>query len=161
MHKVAAVEEAKTLLEAAKEWGVWKWLTDKKKMRDAADKAWAAFDEVEAKVRGTWSDDLQKAYAELSAHAAVPEGGAAAKKKYDKTKKDAEGVAAPVKTQARKLRDADQEAYAVRMEAENMFVEAEKRMNTGMARDAAQKAIDAYAAREKVIRKFETVARAK
>src|SRR5580658_299437 len=102
MQKVAAVEEAKTLLEAAKEWGVWKWLTDKKKMREAADKAWAAYDEVEEKVRSAWSDDLQKAYAELSAQAAVADGGAPAKKKYDKAKKDAEGVAAPVKAQAKK-----------------------------------------------------------
>jgi len=161
MQKVAAVEEAKTLLEAAKEWGVWKWLTDKKKMREAADKAWAAYDEVEEKVRSAWSDDLQKAYAELSAHAAVADGGAPAKKKYDKAKKDAEGVGAPVKAQAKKLKDADEEAYAVRMQAEDMFVEAEKRMNTGMARDAAQKAIDAYVAREKVIKKFEAAARAK
>ena len=52
--------------------------------------------------------------------------------------------------------EADEQAYSIRMEAEDMFVEAEKRMSIPMAREAALKAIDAWSAREKLVRKFES-----
>jgi len=155
MQKLPAVEEAKTLLEAAKEWGVWKWLTDKKKVRETADKAWAAFDELEDKIKGSWPDDFRKAYAELMAQSVAEQGGAPEKRKYDKARKDADGVDAQVKAQAAKLKEADDQAYSLRVAAEDMFAEAEKRMSTSMAREASQKAIDAWIAREKLIRKFE------
>jgi hypothetical protein len=145
MQKVPAVEEAKTLLESAKDWGVWKWLTDKQKMRSAADHAWEVLDEVEEKVRGAWPEELQKAYADLSGTA----------------KRKGKAADAELKAQAGKLKEARDQAHAIRMDAENMFVEAEKKMSTGMARDAAQKAIEAFVAREKLIRKFETAGRAK
>ena len=66
MQKLAAVEEAKTLLDVAKDWGVWKWLTEKKRVRSTADIAWEALEEYEKKVRDSWSDDLKKAYQEKS-----------------------------------------------------------------------------------------------
>jgi hypothetical protein len=160
MRKLVQVEDAKSLLEVAKDWGVWKWLTEKKKVRQTADTAWEAFDELEKDVKGGWSEDLQKAYAELAAEAAVAEGGAPAKRKYEKARKDAAGVDAKIKAVAQKLKAADDEAYRVRMEAEAMFDEAEKRLSASMAREASQVAIDAYNLREKAVRKAETAARA-
>jgi len=161
MRKLVEVEDAKSLLEVAKNWGVWKWLTEKSRVRRTADVAWEAFDALEKEVKSGWSDDLKKAYAELAAQAEVAEGGAPAKRKYEKARKDAEGVDPKIKAVAQKLKETDDEAYRVRMQAEDMFDEAEKRMSTSMARDASQVAIDAYNLREMAVRKADTAARAK
>jgi hypothetical protein len=161
MRKLVQVEDAKSLLEVAKNWGVWKWLTEKKRVRQTADIAWESFDELEKEVKSGWSDHLQKAYAELVAEAAVAEGGAPAKRKFEKARKEAADVDPRIKAVAKKLKESDDEAYRLRMQAEDMFDEAEKRMSTSMAREASQVAIDAYNLREKAVRKAETAARAK
>jgi hypothetical protein len=161
MRKLVEVEDAKSLLEVAKDWGVWKWLMEKKRVRRTADIAWEAFDELEKEVKSAWSGDLQKAYAELAAEAEVAEGGAPAKRKYERARKDAADVDPKIKAVAQKLKAADDEAYRVRMQAEDMFDEAERRLNTGLAREASQVAIDAYNLREKAVRKSETAGRAK
>jgi hypothetical protein len=161
MRKLVQVEDAKSLLEVAKNWGVWKWLMEKKRVRQTADIAWEAFDELEKDVKSAWNDDLQKAYAELAAESALADGGAPAKRKYEKAKKEAADVDPKIKAVAQKLKETDDEAYRVRMEAEAMFDEAERRLSTSMAREASQVAIDAYNLREKAVRKAETAARAK
>ena len=126
MRKLVQVEDAKSLLEVAKDWGVWKWLTEKKRVRQTADIAWEAFDELEKDVKSGWSDDLQKAYAELVAEAAVAEGGAPAKRKYEKARKEAADVDPKIKAVAQKLKETDDEAYRVRMQAEDMFKQGRK-----------------------------------
>jgi hypothetical protein len=161
MRKLVQVEDAKSLLEVAKNWGVWKWLMEKKRVRQTADIAWEAFDKLEKDVKSAWNDDLQKAYAELAAESALADGGAPAKRKYEKAKKEAADVDPKIKAVAQKLKETDDEAYRVRMEAEAMFDEAERRLSTSMAREASQVAIDAYNLREKAVRKAETAARAK
>lgn len=159
MRKLVQVEDAKSLLEVAKDWGVWKWLTEKKKVRQTADIAWEAFDELEKDVKSAWSGDLQKAYAEASAEAAMAGGGASEKRRFEKARKEAASVDPGIKAVAQKLWKTDHEAYTVRMEAERMFDEAEKRMSTSIAREASQVAIDAYNLREKAVRKAETAGR--
>jgi hypothetical protein len=67
MRKPGSVEEAKALLHEAKDWGVWRWLTEKTRVRAAADAAWADLEEVEKEIKGSWGDDLRKAYRELQA----------------------------------------------------------------------------------------------
>jgi hypothetical protein len=62
MQKLAAVEEAKALFEEAKDWGVWRWLTEKKRARQTADAAWEALEAYEKKVRASWSADAKRAY---------------------------------------------------------------------------------------------------
>jgi len=57
MHKLAAVEEAKALFEEAKDWGVWRWLTEKRRARQTADAAWEALEEYEKQVRASWNGD--------------------------------------------------------------------------------------------------------
>ncbi|MGO4883841.1 MAG: hypothetical protein ACLP59_23920 [Bryobacteraceae bacterium] len=161
MRKLTQVEDAKSLLEVAKDWGVWKWLTEKKTVRRTADIAWEAFDELDKEIQSGWSVDLDNAYTELEAEAELAEGGAPAKRKYEKAKKEAAGVDPKVKILAQKLKEAYDEAWRVRMEAERMFDEAERRLSTSMAREASQVAIDAYNLREKAVRKADAAARAK
>jgi hypothetical protein len=60
MQKLPAVEEAKTLFEEAKDWGVWRWLTEKPRARRTADAAWAALDDCEKKLKAGWSKELRK-----------------------------------------------------------------------------------------------------
>jgi len=161
MQKIILVEEAKALLNEGKSWGVWRWLTEKRRVREAADRGTAALDDLEEKVKSTWSDDLKKAYSELVAEAALEEGSAAAKRKYQKARKEAENVDPKVKLAAARVKEADDEAYRARINAEEMFDEAERRLSASMAREASQAAIDAYDLREKAIRKAEAAARPK
>ena len=62
MHKLTPVEDAKTLFEEAKDWGVWRWLTEKTRARQTADAAWAALDEYEKQIKESWSNGTLKEY---------------------------------------------------------------------------------------------------
>lgn len=62
MQKLIAVKEAKALMNEALDWSVWGWLTEKRRLRATADRAWAALDEAENKARAGWNDDLRKAW---------------------------------------------------------------------------------------------------
>src|SRR5271163_2287107 len=62
MKKLPAVEDARAVMTEGTEWGVWKWLTEKRRVRGLADKARAALEDFEMKVKLTWSDDLKVAY---------------------------------------------------------------------------------------------------
>jgi hypothetical protein len=46
MRKLNEVEEAKALKDEAKDWGVWKWLWEKSRVRAAADRAVDALTEA-------------------------------------------------------------------------------------------------------------------
>jgi len=61
MRKLAAVEEAKVLFAEAREWGVWRWLSEKSRVRKTADAAWEALDACESELRASWSADLRRA----------------------------------------------------------------------------------------------------
>src|ERR1022692_1894702 len=65
MRKLPAVEDARTIMTEGTQWGVWKWLLEKKRVRAIADVARAALDQFEMKVKATWSDDLKIAYNQL------------------------------------------------------------------------------------------------
>jgi len=136
MQKLTAVEEAKTLMNEAKAWSVFRWLTEKKKVRAAADRAVAALNEVDEKVKAGWSDDLTRAY-----------------------KGNPRNVSPEIKLAAKEVKQADEEAEAARLDAEATFDEAERRMSAGMAREGAQKAIDSWDLKEKAIRKAEAARR--
>jgi hypothetical protein len=56
MKKLPAVEEARAIMKEGMEWGVWKWLTEKKRVRAIADKARAALDDQEMQVKLAWPD---------------------------------------------------------------------------------------------------------
>lgn len=71
MRKLPAVEQAKQLFEEAKEWGVWRWLAEKRRARRTADAAWEALEECERKVKVAWSDETRRAFREDKALQAV------------------------------------------------------------------------------------------
>ena len=138
-------------------WGVWKWLTEKKRVRALADEARAALDDFEMKVKLTWSDEYKLAYNQL-----VSENGDArqARRKSKVVKSATNGnVDAKVLAAVTKVKQADDAAYNAHEDAEDLFAEAERKMSTAMAREAARKALEAYDLHEAAIRKAEALAR--
>ncbi len=158
MHKLIAVEEARRVLNIGKDWSIWRWLLEKRKVRTAADAGTAALDDLEKKVKAGWSPELKKAYRELQAEAAV-NGNARARRQYERVKEEAVGIDQALKLAARKVKEADDIAYEVRMDAEALFAEAERRLSGSLARQAAERALEAYDLREKAIRRAEAAGR--
>jgi hypothetical protein len=158
MHKLIPVEQAKALMNEAIEWSVWRWLLEKKRVRTAADAAVDALNAEDKNVKAAWSDDLKKAYLELELEASM-NGNSRARQKYEKAKEEAKGVPAEIKLAVRKVKEADDVAEQARLDAEDTFDEAERRLSSGMAREGARKAIESWELREKSIRKAEAAAR--
>jgi uncharacterized protein YukE len=153
MQKLIEVEEARALMNVAKDWSVWRWLTEKKRVRQAADRAVDALDAARREVKDGWSGDLHKAYAELLPHDS--------KRQHEKAKKDAEHIDAKIKAAANRVKDADDEAEAARLDAEETFEAAERRLSASLAREGARKALDSWDLKESAIRKAETAKRVK
>ncbi len=160
MKKLAAVEEAKAVLNEGRGWSTWRWLMEKKRVRRAADLAWEALEEVEKGVKASWSDDLRKAYRELQAAAAL-DGKASSKQLYEKAKQEAKDLDPELKTFAERLWKADDEAFQLRMKAEETFDDAERRLSIPTAKRGCDEAIEAYELREKFIRRAEAAAKEK
>jgi len=158
MHKLIEVEEAKVLMNEAKNWGVWRWLWEKSKVRATADRAVDALAEAERKVKASWSDDLQKAYREVEALASL-NGNLKSKRRYEKAQQEAKDIDPEIKRAVERVKEADDTAERARLDAEATFDEAERRLDTGMAREGAQKAIDSWELREKAIRRAEAAGR--
>ncbi len=159
MRKLSAVEDARAVMTQGMEWGVWKWLLEKKRVRAIADEARAALDEFEMKVKAAWSDELKMAYNQL-----VSQDGNAkqARQKAKLGKKEqASKIDSQVMDAVRRVKVADDEAYNAHEDAEDVFAEAEKRMSTSGAREGARKALEAYELHEAAIRKAEALARSK
>jgi hypothetical protein len=142
MHKLAPVEDAKTLFNEARDWSVWRWLIEKKRARSTADAAWEALEACEEKVMAVWREEWLQAYG------------------HPKSRRYAE-LDPEVKEALTQLYDADEEARQARDAAEAQFDEADRRLSTSMACEGAQMAIDAWEMREKVIRTAEALARRK
>ncbi len=158
MQKLPLVEEAKALMREASDWSIWHWLTDKKRVRKTADEGTAALDEAEKQVKATWGDDLKRAYHELEAQEAYDENPRL-KHQLEKAQEAAKDIDLETKVAIRKVREADNIAYNARMDAEDTFDEAERKLSASLAREGAFKAIEAYDLREKSIRRAEAVAR--
>ena len=160
MHKLSQVEEATALMNEAKDWGVWRWLWEKSRVRASADRANDALAELEDKVKASWSDDLKKAYRELEVPASL-NGHAKGKRLYEKAKEEAKDVDPEIKSAVARVKEADDIAYKAHLDAEETFDEAERRLDTGMAQDGAEKAIESWVLREKAIRRAEAAGRKK
>jgi hypothetical protein len=151
MHKLPAVEEAKTLMSEAKDWSVWNWLTQKGRVRAAADRATEALAECEKRVKAGWDADLKQAFREQ--HSKGSKNGNAG------NHPSPAGIDPAIRLAAKRIQEADDAAEAARLDAEETFDEAERRLSASMAREGAQKAIDSWILREKAIRKAEEAAR--
>src|SRR6516225_5260152 len=62
MRKLPEVEEARSIMTQGMEWGVWKWITEKKRVRIIADRATDALNAAEMKVKEAWPEELKLAY---------------------------------------------------------------------------------------------------
>ncbi len=156
MRKLAAVEDARAIMTQGMEWGVWKWLLEKKRVREIADEARVALDKLDIKVKATWNDDLKIAYNQL-----VSQNGNVKKARQNKkhgNTEETQQIDPPIMAAIKRVKEADDEAYNAHEDAEDLFAEAEKRMSTSMARDAARKALEAYDLHEAAIRKAEALA---
>jgi biopolymer transport protein ExbB/TolQ len=146
MRKLAEVEDAKALMTEAMGWSVVKWLSEKKRVRKSADLANAGLDRLDQEVKARWNDELKAAYSELGGNS-----GGGAQRQHQQTS----GIDPQVKLLAQRLKESDDEAYRVRMEAEDTFDEAEKKLSTRLAREGCRKAIDSWDLHEQAIRKSE------
>jgi len=154
MRKLAAVEEARAVMKQGMEWGLWRWLLEKQRVREIADRATAALDEADRKVKAKWSDDLKRAYQDLVDH----ETSKRSRRKASNSNPEAASIAAEVRLAAKMVREADDEAECARLDAEDTFDEAERRMSTELAREGSRKALETYDLREAAIRKAELAA---
>jgi hypothetical protein len=155
MRKLPAVEEARDIMREGTEWGVWKWLLEKKRVRAAADEARATLNELEKKVKAAWSAELKSAYNQL-----VSGNGNGKRTRSNPGKSNgSQHVDPQLLAEIRRIIEADDEAYTAHEEAEEVFAEAETRMSTSMARDGARKALEAYDLHEAAIRQAEALAR--
>ncbi len=130
MRKLAEVEEAKALMSEAKDWSVMRWLREKKRVREAADKANDALDALNRETKASWSEELKAAYK-----------GNTADPQVERFVKD--------------VKRADEEARRARQDAEDTFDEAERQLSAAMAREGCRKAIYSWELHEKAIRKAE------
>ncbi len=145
MQKLPEVETAKTLMLEAMSWSVMKWLREKKRVRQTADRANAVLDELSRTLRTHWPEELRTAYDALDAND-DPQSG----------KRSKQASSAQASLLAKKIKAADDEAFKARMEAEKTFDDAEKQLSTSMAREGCRKAIHGWELHEKAIRQTES-----
>lgn len=154
MEKIAEVETAKALMTEALAWSVVKWLREKKRVRKTADLANAAIDQLSQALKSRWPDHLRAAYEALSARG----NGSKAERNQ---KSSLPLVDSEVLVIVRKVKEADDEAYSARMNAEEIFDDAEKKLSTILAREGCRRAIISWELHEKAIRKAEAILRPK
>ena len=148
VRKLPEVEEAKSLMLEAMEWSVFTWLFEKRRVRETADRANAALDRLNRRVKARWSADVRAAYKELTAKGRAtgshkPEG------------KASWPINGDVRFFAERVKEADDAAYRARMTAEDTFDEAERRMSTDLACEGCRQAIHSWELHEKAIRRAE------
>ncbi len=140
MSTIKEVAEARALFTEAQDWSVMKWLGEKKRVRKAADLCNATLDQVEKELQDGWSADLKAAYANLNGSKVV------------------KSVSADIEQTAKSLKEAHDAAIAKRMEAEDTFEKAEKRMSVSMAREGCHIALAGWDLHEAAIKKAEQAA---
>lgn len=148
MKKLPAVEEAKALMTEATDWSLFRWLFEKRTVRETADQANAALDKMNRAVKSRWSSDVKAAYKELSTKA----GGAAGRRNGEPA---SQMINSEIRLYAKRVKQADDAARRARMDAEETFDEAERLLNTALAREGCQKAIHQWELDEKAIRTAE------
>jgi hypothetical protein len=146
MRKLAAVEEARAVMAEAADWGVFRWLLEKGRVQEMADRATAALAEADRKVKEAWGDDLRGAYQALVEQEKSPR---------DRKKNGLQNIPPELTRLARTVKEAYDEGQRARLQAEGTFDEAESRMSTDLARSGCREALESYDLRERAIRKAE------
>ncbi len=151
MEKIPAVETAKELMTEAVAWSVMRWLREKKTVRKIADQANAALDELNLAVKERWPHEARAAYDDLAKQTG---GNNKARSNHGSVPSD---VSPQIVVNAKKVKEANDEAYRARMEAEDTFDTAEKQLSTALAREGCRKAIRSWELYERAIRKAEAL----
>lgn len=144
MPKLPEVEEAKALMTEAMEWSVFTWLFRKSTVRKTADRANATLDKLNRSIKSRWSGEVKAAYKQLAA-------------KGRGSDESAPGVDPEIVRFVKGVREVDLAARRARQHAEDLFAEAERQMNTGLAREGCKKAIHQWELDEKAIRRAQSV----
>ncbi len=134
------------------DWSVWRWLLEKNRVREIADRATAALERAKRNAKATWSNELRMAYDELASQDL---------KNQPREKglvKEGQTIAPEIKLKAKQVKKADDQAERARLDAEATFDEAERRMSASMAREGARQALKSYDLRESAIRKAQEFA---
>lgn len=127
----------------AMEWSVFTWLFRKSTVREVADAANAALDKLNRTTKSHWSDDIKTAYKGLS---------------RKDSKVDSHSPANPdIQQFVEKVKHADDAAWRARQDAEEAFAEAERQMNTDLAREGCRKALHQWELDMKAIRCAESL----
>lgn len=152
MRKLPEVQQAKELMSEAIDWSVFKWMFEKPRVRETADRANDALDHLERTVKSRWSDEVRAEFRKLSRKA----GGST---RGQQTVEQAQQMTQPeITLLLEKVKDADDAARRAKMDAEKTFDEAERQLSTSLAREGCRKAIHSWELREKAIRKAEAIA---
>ena len=154
MQRIPEVETAKALMNEATTWSVMKWLREKKRVRKTADLANDALDRMSLAVQEGWPAGVRAAYAAL----ATPGNGKSAARE---SQQDSPPIDAEMSLIVKKVKEADEQAYRARMDAEKAFDDAEKQLSTSLAREGCKKAIHSWDLHEKAIHKAEAVSSSK
>jgi hypothetical protein len=152
MLNLKEVDQAKALMAEAYNWSVMKWLGEKKRVRKAADVANAVLDALDQKLKDSWSDELVAAYYELGSVGDKAVAPRASAKKVP--------VTPEARQLAKKLWQADTEAYNMRWKAEDTFDVADRKLSTSMAREGTKQAIASWDLHEKAIALSQEIANA-
>jgi hypothetical protein len=144
MRKLEEVHEAKDLMTEAMEWSSFKWLFEKGRVRQTADRANEALDRLNRAVKTKWSAEAKASYKQLAAKAKRQRAAGEHSSERDHL----------IET----VLEADVAAERARQVAEEMFDKAERQMNLDLAREGCKKAIHSWELQEKAIKKAEAVA---
>jgi hypothetical protein len=143
VRKLPEVEQAKTLMTEAMEWSVFTWLFRKGTVREVADAANAALDKLNEATKSHWSDEIKAAYRASS--------------RKDANTDSHPSINAEIEQFVQKVKHADDAARSARQDAEDAFAEAERQLNTDMAREGCRKALHQWELDLKAIRCAEAV----
>jgi len=143
VRKLPEVEQAKTLMTEAMEWSVFTWLFRKGTVREVADASNAALDKLNEATKSHWSDEIKAAYRTSS--------------RKDANTDSHPSINAEIEQFVQKVKHADDAARSARQEAEDAFAEAERQLNTDMAREGCRKALHQWELDLKAIRCAEAV----
>lgn len=152
MRRLEEVQKAKNLMHEAIEWSTFKWLFKTSTVRETADQAKAALDRLERSVKARWTDEAKATYKSLTAKA-----GKSARERQ-KDQQQPQTVDPQLLVLIAKVVDADSAAESAGLDAASTFDKAERQSSIILAREGCNKAIHAWALREKAIRKAEGVA---
>jgi hypothetical protein len=159
MKKLPEVEEAKELMIEATDWSVFRWLFEKRRVRETADQANAALDRLNQAVKSRWNSAVKAAYKELTLKSGSVAGrkGQSASQIVDSQIVDPQIIDPQIRLYAKRVKQADDAAHRARINAEETFDEAERLLNTDLAREGCQKAIHQWELDERAIRIAEAV----